>query len=112
NSHKNDACHENWVWNLADRVIYLLYLFPAIGRVVKTTAATQACEPCGKANNKPFFHVERLKENLLHQLERLAKGLKDLNFWAGSVHGRDCERVSSIESSSRMGCRPNMRLFE
>ena len=80
NNHKNDARHENWVWNLADRVIYLLYFSPARRLVVKTAAATpQTGQPCGKANDKPFFKIERLKQDSLHQLERFAERLEDLD---------------------------------
>jgi len=65
------------VWNLADRVIYLLYLFPAIGLVVKTAAATpQVCQPCGKANSKPFLQIERLKENFFINSNASPNGLK------------------------------------
>ena len=80
NNHKNEPRHENWVWNLADRVIYLLYFSPARRLVVKTAAATpQAGQPSGKANDKPFFEIERLKQDSLHQLERFAERLEDLD---------------------------------
>src|SRR5438445_6517795 len=89
--------------NLADRFVQLMGVFAFIVRVIETTAAAEVREPRSESNYEPFFQFERLKENLLHQLECLAKGLKDLDFWSHSVHGRDCERVSSVESSSRAG---------
>ena len=97
--------------NLAYRFIQLVRVFALIVRVIETTAAAEVCEPRSESNDQPFFHVERLKENLLHQLECLTKGLKDLDFWFGSVHGRHCERVASAESSSRAGGKPNRLLF-
>src|SRR5438128_4169016 len=90
--------------NLADCLVELLELLTAVIPIVETSpTAAQVREPRGESNYEPFFQIERLKENLLHQLECLAKRLKDLDFWSRSVHGRDCERVSSVESSSRAG---------
>src|SRR5262252_4144979 len=97
--------------NLADGFIQLVRLFALIVRVIETAADAEVCEPRSESNYEPFFQFERLKQNLFHQLECLAKRLKDLDFWSGSVHGRHCERVSSVESSSRARCHPNTRLF-
>ena len=41
----------------------------------------------GKANHAPFLEIERLKKDFLHQLERFAKRLEDLNPRLFAIHG-------------------------
>ncbi|HKF93886.1 MAG TPA: hypothetical protein VKB96_04650, partial [Gammaproteobacteria bacterium] len=51
-------------------------------RVVKaaaSTTATEVCKPGGETDYKPFFDIERLKQNFLHQLERFAERLENFD---------------------------------
>ena len=72
-------------------------MLAAIVLVIETaTTTSQVREPRDEANHQPFFEIERLKQNLLHQLERFAERLKDFDFWFVSIHTRHSERVSWI----------------
>jgi hypothetical protein len=83
-----DACHENRMRNLADCLIQLLHVFTTVKPVVETAHTAQVCQPRRETNNQPFFYVERMKQNPLHQLERLTKRLKDFDLSFRSVHIR------------------------
>src|SRR6266571_1043866 len=67
-------------------------------RHIETHAAEMTAKERCKANHKPFLYVERLKENLLHQLERFPKRLEDFDFGFGSIHARDSEWVLAARS--------------
>ena len=47
---------------------------------VYDAATTQVRQPRSKANHKPFFQIERLKQNFLHQFKRFPKRLEDFDF--------------------------------
>src|SRR5262249_25738909 len=82
--------------NLADRLIDLPHLIVAVELIIETAAATtQIRQPRSKANDKPFFQIEWLKKNLLHQLERFSKRLEDLDVRFGPVHAEDSETFSA-----------------
>ena len=85
--------------DLADCFIYLLRLLAAIKLIVETAAATtQVRQPRRKANDEPFFKIERLKKNLLHQLKRLTKRFKDFDIRFRTVHGAYSETVRPARS--------------
>ena len=63
--------------DLADCFIYLLRLLAAIKLIVETAAATtQVRQPRRKANDEPFFKIERLKKNFFISSNASPNGLK------------------------------------
>ena len=75
--------------DLANRFFYLLSLLATIKLIVETAAATtQVRQPRRKANDEPFLKIERLKKNLLHQLEGRTEGLEYLYLVCVPVHAR------------------------
>ncbi|MFL6552358.1 MAG: hypothetical protein ACJ8KF_06340 [Chthoniobacterales bacterium] len=78
-----NACDEDRLRNLPDRFVQLLHLFASVIRVVEVSASTTAakvCNPGRETDYGPFLQIERLKQNLLHQFEGLAKRLEDFDF--------------------------------
>jgi hypothetical protein len=53
-----------------------------------------------ETNYKPFFQVERLKQNLVRQLERFAKRSEDFNLGSNTVHEAYSETVRPARSSA------------
>src|SRR6266487_4776466 len=53
-----------------------------------------------ETNYKPFFQVERLKQNLVRQLERFAKRSEDFNLGSNTVHNAYSETVRPARSSA------------
>jgi hypothetical protein len=47
---------------------------------VSATTGTEVREPGSKTDYQPFLQIERLKQNLLHQLECFAEWLEDFDF--------------------------------
>ena len=69
-----------------------LHFFMAVIAVIETAAtATEIREPRGKANNEPFFQIERLKQDFLHQLERFTKRPENFDSRLDSIHARHSE---------------------
>jgi hypothetical protein len=97
NNQQNNASNKNRMRDLADRIIYLLHPV-VLGWIVKVASrtGTQTRKPRGETDNEPFFQVERLEQDLLHQLECFTKRFEDLDMWLGSIHARHSERVSRI----------------
>src|SRR5262249_59582890 len=81
-----NAYDENRLWNLAARFVELLGIFATVELVIEVTAPTtaQARKPGGKADHQPFFKIERLKQNLFHQLGPLTKRLQHFDLWFSS----------------------------
>src|SRR3954469_25899936 len=59
-------------------------------KVNSVESTGELCQKRGKPDDEPFLDIERLKKNLLHQLERVAKRLENLNPGFGPVHVSDC----------------------
>src|SRR5262245_55937263 len=66
----------------------------------------------GETDDQPFFEIERLKQDFLHQLERFAKRFEDFDFGFDPVHERHfkrsiaekqdcCSRVSAWHAIAR-----------
>ena len=59
-------------------------VFASVVRIVEVTRSTttgpKVCEPGSETDYEPFAQIERLKQNLLHQLEGLAERLEDFDF--------------------------------
>ena len=79
--------------NLTERVLQFLknrHILPVgspiVSVVITAAAAAQIREPRCEPDDKPFFQVERLKKNFLHQLKRFAEWFEDLNHCTAAVH--------------------------
>jgi hypothetical protein len=57
-----------------------------------------------EANYAPLSQVERLKKNLLRQLERFTEGLEDFNFWPGTIHGAILNRFGQSNQARYSRC--------
>jgi len=110
-----NARDENRLRNLADRFVQLMRFFALILRVVEATAssttATEVCKPGGETDHKPFLQIERLKQNLLHQLECFAERLEDFDFRSVSVHNRVGANRRRLYGN-RIGCQAKRRATE
>jgi hypothetical protein len=68
-----------------------------------------------ETNYKPFFQVERLKENLVRQLERFAKRSENFDPGPDSIHDAYCETVRPARSSalcSLVASYASVRIFD
>jgi len=78
-----NARDEDRLRNLADRFVQLMRVFATV-RVVEVTGSTstgtEICKPGSETDYEPFFQIERLKQNFLHQLECFAERLEDFDF--------------------------------
>jgi hypothetical protein len=63
-----------------------------------------ACKVSGKkrrkSNHQPFRQIERLKENLFHQLERFTKRFEDFDFRLRFIHEHDLASLPPKQSSA------------
>jgi hypothetical protein len=56
-------------------------------------------KPCREADDEPFFQIERLKENFLHQLECFVERLENLYPGGASVHRDDLNGLINIDQA-------------
>jgi hypothetical protein len=54
-----------------------------------------------ETNYKPSFQVERLKKNLVRQLERFAEWFEDFDLGSDTVHGAHSETVRPARSTPK-----------
>ena len=67
---------------------------------IETATAKMPGEKRGEPNYQPLLKLERLKENLLHQLERFTKRFEDFDFRLRSIHERDFDSLRPRQSSA------------
>ena len=67
---------------------------------IETATAKMPGDKCGEPNHQPLLKLERLKENLLHQLERFTKRFEDFDFRLRSIHERDFDSLRPKQSSA------------
>ena len=63
-----------------------------VRRKIKSDSAKMAGEKRCETDDQPFFEIERLKQNFLHQLERFPKRLEDFDLGFDAVHERHFKR--------------------
>src|SRR4029450_13220313 len=72
-----------------------------------------ACKVSGKkrreSNHQPFRQIERLKENLFHQLERFTKRFEDFDFRLRSIHKGDLASPRPRQSIPKAPAQPARR---
>ena len=56
-------------------------------------------KPCRETDDEPFFQIERLKENFLHQLECFVERLENLDLGGASVHRDDLNGLINIDQA-------------
>ena len=89
--------------NLIDRVVEALKPGNALpvtsieSEIV--TAAPQIREPRRETDDQPFFQIERLKENFLHQLECFVERLENLDLGCASVHRDDLNGLIKFDQA-------------
>src|SRR5437773_12505553 len=89
--------------NLFDRVVEALKQGNAL-RVTSieseiVTAAPQSREPRCETDDQPFFQIERLKENFLHQLKCIVERLENLDLGSASVHSDNLNGLINIDQA-------------
>src|ERR1700730_8044109 len=81
---------QNGMWSLIDRIAKILKngnILPiGISKIEIVITASQVGQPRGKPDHKPFLEIERLKQNLLHQVEGLPEWFEELDFHCAAVH--------------------------
>jgi len=89
--------------NLIDRVVEALKPGNALpvtsieSEIV--TAAPQIREPRRETDDQPFFQIERLKENFLHQLKCFVERLENLDLGGASVHSDNLNGLINIDQA-------------
>src|SRR5947207_6848328 len=63
------------------------------------TAAPQIREPRCETDDQPFFQIERLKENFLHQLKCFVERLENLDLGDASVHSDNLNGLINIDQA-------------
>ncbi len=56
-------------------------------------------KPCRETDDEPFFQIERLKENFLHQLKCFVERLENLDLGGASVHSDDLNGLINIDQA-------------
>jgi hypothetical protein len=56
-----------------------LFVFAVRVTEVATSTGAKVCKPRSETDYEPFFQIERLKKNFLHQFERFAEWLEDFD---------------------------------
>ena len=92
------------MWNLIDRIAdglktrnILPVRSPIKSEII--TAAPQIRKPCRETDDEPFFQIERLKENFLHQLKCFVERLENLDRGGASVHSDDLNGLINIDQA-------------
>src|SRR6266480_3894539 len=71
-------------------------------REIKTNTCKMPGQKCREADHQPFGEIERLKKNLLRQLERFTKWFKDFDFLPVAIHDRHLEWFLPVRAIRKM----------